>query len=485
MDDATTYADKVIVVTGARKGIGQMLATHFLDGGGAVIGVSRGDGSINAPAVHPPQRRRRRRQGGPGLLHADRPIDREGRHRGEQRGRPDVHPRDAHAGRAGAEDMVRTKSSASSTCRAKRPSSCARPSGAGSSTSVRWRRRLEPIGDSMYAASKSAVITLTGVLAKELAGHGITVNTLAVTGFETDMLGAAATRQDRWRDRRPAPAALRHRARHHQRHRLLRVRPERLHHGADDLPRGRPRLSDLKAVHRVTNGAVAANTYFVPLSTPGECVAHRPGPRPRGHRERSCRCPPRPDRDLSDPRSLRPSRERRALPADLCDGAVPPSRRQAGGEDVELPDDGVRDARADRRSRRCSCRSDRASRGHATTTMSTTMHVPGHTPGSTILNVNGRLFTGDTIYRDEVWLMDLPEQDQALLADSVRGVWDLFPDGAQVYPGHGGSAAFADIKRSNRRSAHCSASMGSAPRDGPLDRDSRDRSGARVTRPDE
>jgi 3-oxoacyl-[acyl-carrier protein] reductase len=47
---------------------------------------------------------------------------------------------------------------------------------------------LEPIGDSVYAASKAAAMTLTGVLAKEFGSYGVTVNTLAVTAFETDML---------------------------------------------------------------------------------------------------------------------------------------------------------------------------------------------------------------------------------------------------------------------------------------------------------
>jgi len=47
---------------------------------------------------------------------------------------------------------------------------------------------LEPVGDSIYAATKAASMTLTGVLAKELAGYGITVNTLAVSALETDML---------------------------------------------------------------------------------------------------------------------------------------------------------------------------------------------------------------------------------------------------------------------------------------------------------
>jgi glyoxylase-like metal-dependent hydrolase (beta-lactamase superfamily II) len=79
----------------------------------------------------------------------------------------------------------------------------------------------------------------------------------------------------------------------------------------------------------------------------------------------------------------------------------------------------------------------------------TAIHVPGHTPGSTILDVNGRLFSGDTIYRGEVWLTALPEGDRPLLIESVRAVWDLLPESAPVHPGHGGSASFGDIKTSN------------------------------------
>jgi 3-oxoacyl-[acyl-carrier protein] reductase len=47
---------------------------------------------------------------------------------------------------------------------------------------------LEPVGDSIYAATKAASMTLTGVLAKEFASYGITVNTLAVSALQTDML---------------------------------------------------------------------------------------------------------------------------------------------------------------------------------------------------------------------------------------------------------------------------------------------------------
>jgi 3-oxoacyl-[acyl-carrier protein] reductase len=47
---------------------------------------------------------------------------------------------------------------------------------------------LEPIGDSIYAATKAGVATLANVLAKELGPLGVTCNTLAVTAIDSDML---------------------------------------------------------------------------------------------------------------------------------------------------------------------------------------------------------------------------------------------------------------------------------------------------------
>jgi len=47
---------------------------------------------------------------------------------------------------------------------------------------------LEPIGDAIYAATKAGIITLANVMAKELASYNITCNTLAITAIETDML---------------------------------------------------------------------------------------------------------------------------------------------------------------------------------------------------------------------------------------------------------------------------------------------------------
>ncbi len=47
---------------------------------------------------------------------------------------------------------------------------------------------LEPIGESIYAACKSGMVTMNNILAKELSAYGITCNTLSITAYETDML---------------------------------------------------------------------------------------------------------------------------------------------------------------------------------------------------------------------------------------------------------------------------------------------------------
>jgi 3-oxoacyl-[acyl-carrier protein] reductase len=47
---------------------------------------------------------------------------------------------------------------------------------------------LEPIGDSLYAACKVGVNTLANVMAKEFASMNVTCNTIAITAIETDML---------------------------------------------------------------------------------------------------------------------------------------------------------------------------------------------------------------------------------------------------------------------------------------------------------
>ena len=45
-------------------------------------------------------------------------------------------------------------------------------------------------GEAIYAASKSAIVSLTEVLARELADFGITVNAVGPTPVKTDLIGS-------------------------------------------------------------------------------------------------------------------------------------------------------------------------------------------------------------------------------------------------------------------------------------------------------
>ena len=49
---------------------------------------------------------------------------------------------------------------------------------------------LEPIGDSIYAATKAGIISLANVMAKEFSKMNVTCNTLAITAIGTDMLNS-------------------------------------------------------------------------------------------------------------------------------------------------------------------------------------------------------------------------------------------------------------------------------------------------------
>lgn len=50
--------------------------------------------------------------------------------------------------------------------------------------------KLNPIGDSLYAATKAGIISLANVMAKELSSFNVTCNTLAISAIETDMLNS-------------------------------------------------------------------------------------------------------------------------------------------------------------------------------------------------------------------------------------------------------------------------------------------------------
>jgi hydroxyacylglutathione hydrolase len=66
------------------------------------------------------------------------------------------------------------------------------------------------------------------------------------------------------------------------------------------------------------------------------------------------------------------------------------------------------------------------------------LHTPGHTEGSVCLldNDNGRLYSGDTLFRGGWGRVDLPGGDPDAMVDSLGRLLTL-DDAVHVFPGHG------------------------------------------------
>ena len=183
----SVYEGKLVLITGARRGLGRLMAEHVLDQGGRVAGFARGEASIDHP----------------GYSHF----------------RVDVG--DPESVQAGFTELRRVTDSVqivinnaavlTSQYSMIMPPSAARAmldtnllgaflvsrEAAKLMRRTKWGRiinissmavGLEPIGDSVYAASKAGLTTMGNVMAKELAPLNVTVNTLGVSAIATDML---------------------------------------------------------------------------------------------------------------------------------------------------------------------------------------------------------------------------------------------------------------------------------------------------------
>jgi 3-oxoacyl-[acyl-carrier protein] reductase len=184
---AVMYAGKVALVTGSRRGVGKLVAEHFLAGGASCIGFARGETTI----VHEKYRHFEVDVGNAAQVTAAFDAVR--------REMPALHivvnnaavltsqyamimPADA------AQAMVNTN--LLGTFLVSREA-------AKLMRKNRWGRivnissmavSLEPPGDSMYAACKAGMASLANVMAKEFAAMNVTCNTLAISAFDTDML---------------------------------------------------------------------------------------------------------------------------------------------------------------------------------------------------------------------------------------------------------------------------------------------------------
>jgi len=181
------HARPVVLITGTRKGIGLELARHYVDRGWSVVGCSRRPSEFSAD----------------GYVHhcldvADEAAVRElmASLKSAQGGL------DALINNAGIASMNHALLTPLETARriletnvigsfllAREAAKLMRGSGRGrivNFSTVAVPLRLE--GEAVYAASKSAVETLTRILARELAPYKITCNAVGPTPIETDLI---------------------------------------------------------------------------------------------------------------------------------------------------------------------------------------------------------------------------------------------------------------------------------------------------------
>jgi glyoxylase-like metal-dependent hydrolase (beta-lactamase superfamily II) len=204
-------------------------------------------------------------------------------------------------------------------------------------------------------------------------------------------------------------------------------------------------LSDQDAVIRVTNDQFASNTYLVRTGEPGECILIDPGLDHNAIEQALAKQALSPSAILCThghfdhlgsaqhfshrygiPVHLDTADERLARTSNFMLMALKVRSR------IQVPDAFVPIDEALTRVKGVKV-----------------LHVPGHTPGSVVLMIGGRAFTGDTIYRDDVWRMPWPEEDGDRLVESVRSLWEILPNDTWIHPGHGGAATFAAIKTRN------------------------------------
>ncbi|MGA8891053.1 MAG: MBL fold metallo-hydrolase [Anaeromyxobacteraceae bacterium] len=62
---------------------------------------------------------------------------------------------------------------------------------------------------------------------------------------------------------------------------------------------------------------------------------------------------------------------------------------------------------------------------------------PGHSPGSHCIEIEGRLFTGDTLIPGTKTVVKLPGGSKEKLAATMHYIFSTFPGATLVHPGHG------------------------------------------------
>ena len=179
--------EPVTVITGARKGIGRFLAEHYVKAGHHVVGISRSESDFSDARFE--------------AIRADVSDERAvvEAFSAIRRNRGQIDHLINCAGVASMNHVLLTPGSAVTSVFATNVFGtfyCSREA-----AKVMQRRRFGRIvnfgsiavpmkleGEAVYAASKAAVVTLSEVMAREVAPFGITVNVVGPSAADTDLI---------------------------------------------------------------------------------------------------------------------------------------------------------------------------------------------------------------------------------------------------------------------------------------------------------
>lgn len=184
------YKDRIVLVTGASRGVGLEITKHFINNGAIVIGLSRGSSSF---------KHKQYKHFSVDIGNSESIINCFKKEIGKDFKRIDIVINNAAVLTSqysmimpskNAIDMVNVNLLgvffvSREAAKLMRGKESGRIINIGSMATS-----LEPIGDSIYAATKAGISTLANVMAKELSPLNITCNTIAITAIETDMLNS-------------------------------------------------------------------------------------------------------------------------------------------------------------------------------------------------------------------------------------------------------------------------------------------------------
>lgn len=181
------YRNKVVLVTGSRRGVGRIIAEHFLSHGATVIGFARGETTLDHRDYHHIQINLADPEAVKSAFVDLRSITET----------IDILVNNA-AVLTSQYAMILPVSAVQSMINVNLLGTFMVAREASKMMRIKkWGRiigigsmavSLEPVGDSVYAACKAGMITMNNVLAKELSPLNITCNTLSITAIDSDML---------------------------------------------------------------------------------------------------------------------------------------------------------------------------------------------------------------------------------------------------------------------------------------------------------